>query len=346
MLATTLSACIGEGGGGSASADTLRQRLRTSVVHVSLVIGGDRTSAEQQWIDIQGGRYRLESRVQTWIYTGSAYEQDDGQGHVTVRIGSRSYLGDLADLSALQLLRPVLKNPSLTRFRGARLTQRMVHGNLVVSVGPATVRVLGSIPRRSPKASRLFRIDPEAATSLDRELRAGTGPSFPFTGFWFGPSWRGRTALTEAEHMSRIPDSEPASGNRATGNAQILVVFYETAAAGTRSSAYAGSPKPAGEVQVVSMGRRSPLARAKLASTRGHPGLGITTAPWPRRIERLADGERAIVIPFRYRTVGPGGRLPGFYVLTRTSLVSVNVGHGMRVALALARNLTPLPTSG
>jgi len=96
-------------------------------------------------------------------------------------------------------------------------------------------------------------------------------------------------------------------------------------------------------VQVLSLGRHSALAQRKLATTRGHPGPGITTPPWPRRPERLADGERAEVIPFRYRTIGPGGKLPGFYVLTRTTLVSVNVGHGMHTALALARDLMPLP---
>jgi hypothetical protein len=339
MLATTFSACVG-GDGGSRSAEPLRQRLRTSVVHVSVMLGDGGKPLEQQWIDVQGGRYRMQSRIQTWIYTGSAYEQDDGQGHVTIRIGSQRYLGDLAGLSSLQLLRPVLADPSLRRFRGAPLTQRIVRGRLQVSYGPWTVRILGSIRRSAPQVRRLFRIDPRAATTLSRELPVGTGPSFPVTGYWFGRSWQGRTAGTESEYTSRTPASDPAESNT-----QAFTVFYETTAAGTRSSAYAGSPKPAGEVQVVSLGRRSALAQRKLATTRGHPGIG-TTVPWPRGRERLADGEPVIVIPFQYRTVGPGGKLPGFYVLTRTTLVSVNLGHGMRTALALAKDLRSLPASG
>jgi hypothetical protein len=341
-LAAVLVGCLGSGGG---SQDALRRRLQTSVVHVSVVYGGRRSSAEEQWIDVPTGRYRLEGGRQTWIFTGRAYEHDDGRGDVTVRIGSRRFLGDLADLSAVSVLRAALDRPETATIAGARLSQHVRDGHLVLSLVrgnlTVTVRVVGAIPRDGRSAARLFRIDARSATSLDRELPAGTAPSFPFHCFWLGPSWHGRTPRTEAVHIAHVPNPQPA-----TQNLRALFVFYETPAAGTQSSAYAGSPTPAREVQVLSLGRRSALARRKIMTTHGHPGLGITTAPWPRRTERLADGERAVVIPFRYRNVGAGGKLPGFYVLTRTTLVSVNLGHGMQTALALAKDLRPLPAAG
>lgn len=338
LLVVLLTGCMGTGSG---STDALRRRLRERIVHVSVVINGERP-AEEQWIDVPTGRFRLEGGHEAWVFTGRAYERDDGHDHITVRIGSRRFLGDLADLSAAAVLRAALDRPNVTNVGGSRLSQRVRDGHLVISLRrgqfAAVVRVIGSMPRDDPAAARLFHVDVGSATELDRELQVGTGPSFGFPGFWFGRSWHDRTATTETEHVAHVPKSQPA-----VGNAQAFIVFYETAAAGTRSSAYAGSPKPPGEVQVLSLGRHSALAQRKLATTRGHPGPGITTPPWPRRPERLADGERAEVIPFRYRTIGPGGKLPGFYVLTRTTLVSVNVGHGMHTALALARDVMPLP---
>ncbi|HSD01182.1 MAG TPA: hypothetical protein VLB81_02350 [Gaiellales bacterium] len=161
------------------------------------------------------------------------------------------------------------------------------------------VRVIGSMPRHDPAAARLFHVDVGSATELDRELQVGTGPSFGFPGFWFGRSWHDRTATTETEHVAHVPKSQPA-----VGNAQAFIVFYETAAAGTRSSAYAGSPKPPGEVQVLSLGRHSALAQRKLATTAATPGPASRRRPgragpsgWPtgsgRRSSRFATGRSA-----------------------------------------------------
>jgi len=317
VAALTLAGC-------SSSGD--EPRAPGEVVHVRVRFAGA-SGFEEQWVELRTGRYRLQSPDgrEWWVFDGRRRFEDRISGATTLRIGSRLYLDGLATMSVRELLAAYyLHGRRLVPGHGGHVLALRRHGHTI-----ATITIAGGISSAQADERGLFAIRPALATSIDREVPAGARSTLDIAAYWYGPRWRGLSGVTASD--TELAFKHPPE--------RAHLVFYEPADAGNRSSAYANSPAPRGEVQVVSLDRGSHLARRHIQATRGHPG-GPPEPPWPSRRLTLADGERVVVIPFRYRTAD-GFRQPGFYVLTARTLVSVNTGLGMASALRLAADLRP-----
>ena len=317
VAALTLAGC-------SSSGD--EPRAPGDVVHVRVRFAGA-PGFEEQWVELRTGRYRLQSPDgrEWWVFDGRRGFEDRISGATTLRIGSRLYLDGLATMSVRELLAAYyLHGRGLVPGHGGHVLALRRHGHTI-----ATITIAGGIFERAGRRARPVR-DP--ARPRNQHRPGGPGGR--------ALQARHRRLLVRPTMARTLGRDRVGYRARLQASAErVHIVFYEPADAGNRSSAYANSPAPRGEVQVVSLDRGSHLARRHIQTTRGHPG-GPPEPPWPSRRLTLADGERVVVIPFRYRTAD-GFRQPGFYVLTARTLVSVNTGLGMRSALRLAADLRP-----
>jgi hypothetical protein len=295
------------------------------------------TQESTEWVAIASGAWRIETEGRIQIYTPTAggvqssreYASREPQTGFYVRTGSPEFLGPLADRS---LTRAALRSYLSGTAAGDGIevgTSPDGRTQLRFRLGAVAVvaTIVGQVGDAHVSATDLFEIPPDQITSSDAERYPGELPRLPVRAYWFGSTLSRRSAVIAVEHFDRRTATAAYS------------TLYELPSAGGKSSALPGTPRPAGEIQVVSQPIRSPLARRAIQAFNGKNGE-LRYRPWPRTRLTLRTGERATVVPDR--SEGAGKVRSGFHVLTKRTLVSATGSFRVGAIPALARRLKPI----
>jgi hypothetical protein len=251
----------------------------------------------------------------TEVYTDRGLMKDHNDGPAEVRIGSADFVGVPSTKSFV--VDPLRANHPLSV------------GDEVPSGWPAADRYslvvrdridLGEAVRRG-----LFAI-PTKGANLHRELEPGERSEL-VRAYWFGPAIEGREAVRAVE-MHRIDDA-----------VDLLQTWYELPAARGTTSASPGQTAPPGEITVTNIPIGLPDSRRAIAAFSGR-NAEFRYPAWPRMTVRLANGERATVIPDRSEDTG--AIRTRFSVLTQQTFVSVIGRFRVRDMPRLAVKLRPI----
>ncbi len=306
-----------------------RRSLPPDLVQLGVVTGpvyrvAARSSEGGAWTEIVApvsGQCRLETGERVEIVGGRTRAVVEPQNGVSVRTGSRRFLGYI-----------VRDCPSAAPLRERLRRGEAIRAGDVVVLGPHRH---GTVEGELGDPSAAFAVPLERLTSYDIERAVGERPWQPIRAYWFGRSISRRRAVRAVEHFDlgfsgRPPRRVPSS---------VHIFLYELASARGRSSAEPGRSAPVGELQVVSQPIHQVNARGTIAAINGRNGE-FRYKPWPRTRIRLANGERATLVPARWESTG---RIrDGFLVLTKTTLVGVSGRVRLERIPDLARRLRPL----
>jgi hypothetical protein len=188
--------------------------------------------------------------------------------------------------------------------------------------GEAIATVEERISAQEAAARGLFAFDENEIRSYDVERALGNPPQ-DLRAYWLGRQAAGRVAVRAIEHFDRYRPDSPT---------RVYIVIYELPADAEDGgwSTPGSRPQPSGELQVGSQPRSQEFARRTAAHVRR----------WPRTPVELANGERASLYP----NLGEGRPATSFVVLTRTTVIGVSAGRGLRdrEMRAIARRLRPV----
>jgi hypothetical protein len=311
-----------------AGGDVAATRAVTETVYVlSVRADGERA---REWVAPQSGAWRAETSEGLRLFAGDTYARLDPQTGWYVRTGSPAFLGHLADGSATR--RALLSYLAGTAAQNGIEVATSPDGKVELRFRVRTVGFVATIDDQidvpSARELDLFRAPTQGITTRAVERPVGAVPLLPLRAYWLGRRALGRRAVTVVEHESTLRARE-----------LVYIVFYELPSARGRSSALPGQQRPAGEIQVSSQPRAGELARRAIRAFNGRNG-DLRTRPWPRTRTRLRTGERVTVIPDRAE--GAGRVRAAFYILTRTTLVSVTGAFRTKRIVAAARGLRPV----
>ena len=287
-------------------------------------------SRRMEWISPSSGAWRFETGGRVYVYFDGNYYLRNEDGLPYLRSGSARFLGSLATLPfALEPVRAYVSERRQLRgngFRGAELhvaSSPTGKTRLIVTRSGSTLMRVTIEDRLTPAQAsekELFEISADALENTEREVALGRASSLPVKAYWFGRTLGDVTAVTAVERKKTRLPAERLMGLPAQSDVAAHITLYVPRTAGGRSSAIPDQPALEGEIKVVSEPIDSAHAQGAVAAMNGRNG-DLTYAPFPRFAITLADGEKAVVIPDQFD--GVGNVRNGFYVLTRTTLVSV-----------------------
>jgi hypothetical protein len=287
-----------------------------------------------EWLDVEAGRWRLEDRDRTLIYTGSDYAVIEGASGY-LRQGSPEFIGGLGSLApGMEALRAQLADRSASLAPGSVVFELESEGGVKLEA-----TVVSAISTFEADARGLFAVPVDRITTTATEVALGRPTSLPVSPYWFGETVGDHSAVTAVEHETRLTDALRAEGWSERDATEDYVVFYELGSAEGRSSALPGQDQPAGEIQVSSQPITLPAAQGAIDAANGRNG-DLRYKPWPRTTVRLPTGEKVIVIP----DAGEGGGpvRAGFLVVTDETLVKVTGEFTLREIENLAAQLRPV----
>jgi hypothetical protein len=187
-----------------------------------------------------------------------------------------------------------------------------------------TIDVGDPVSPSTPALARAFALPTGQPTYRVVQHRPGTRPVTPLPGWWFGPSWDGRTAVTTIEWWATA--GAPDAWGWHDHNNEYLTVYRPGDSSGLAIEPgrypYPGLGNiPSGDVYVA----------AQPKNTR------LIAAPTQRIAIRLADGTPATYIRLGELTAGV------FYVRTANAVVQVSYSEATTRTdqLRLARQLQP-----
>jgi hypothetical protein len=281
-------------------------------------------SAWREVVSSESRHCRVESRSGRFaIVGGRSFVVVHPAGNAYVRTGSNRFLGHYA--------RYCTTTESLV---GRIEASGPVHvGDLLSLPGPASAVIDQKLPAEDALRAGLFSFDRARIGEFDLEGRLGAPPRLPIRPYWFGRLLGERRAVDVIEHYGLT-------------HGIVYSVNYVPASAGGVSSAIPGQ-RPRGQVQVVNERKSASPAKRAIRVFNGRNG-DLRYRPWPRQSVRLANGERATLVPHLFEG---GPWRTSFSVVTRRTLVHVVGGPwGVSFAVAdmprLARRLRPVPTRG
>jgi hypothetical protein len=317
-------------------------------------VDGKKTSVPT-WVSLATGTWRMQSDGLTIISSKDAYVTTDKvTGSVYRRTGSSSFIGNLHDAPAgVVALRAYLKGDTSIAKQGLSIRVGTdQHGKKVLTEQDklghaiAEVTIEREISDQEALKSSLFDTAPANAHEIDSEVAVGKKPSSGMTAYWFGPEVRNLYAAKSIEHSRVRSSTQTQAGISKRSEVQAHVVIYELnsyRAKNGRPSLTAAQPgvssRPEGELQVNSEPVGFDHAKSEIGAFNGKNG-DETYPAWPRSRVTLANGETATLIPSLFDGAGP--TRSGFFVITKTTLISVSGEIALRDIPILAASLRPL----
>ena len=339
LLALAAVAVVASSCAGGDSDDRGDVYRLTMEVTVGGRVGPGRATVTE-WIEPASGRWRSERVGRKEIYDGASYARIEREGYafrrleVRVRTGSPSFLGPVAHgsvagdaLAAYLAGEPETADAAVTTSADGK-TQLRFYAR---PGGDVVATIEETLSREEAGRRRLFAIPRKRATSSTTERPPGARPASGIRAYWLGRRAAGRTAVSAVDERVRHPRQTPPTVSH--------TVFYELPSAEGRTREWYGGWMPPGEIAVSSEPAGTRDARSWIRHfDAGNADRGLP--PSPRFRVRLANGEAATLFSDRQHQPFHGQRT--FWVLTRSTLVTVNGLFSHGPVVALTKRLRPI----